>query len=83
MLLSTFSSFFFKPFPERQIFNSSKLKEFVDNSFRFDEIGKLLSERVESTAGKGEIAHYEQCLLFPEYFQETCDVDVYKPRLVW
>ena len=27
---------------------------------------------VENTVGKGEIAHYEQFLLFPQCFQETC-----------
>ena len=27
--------------------------------------------RVENTVGKGEIAHYEQVLLFPQCFQKT------------
>ena len=33
----------------------------------FDEMGKKLSKRVENTDGKGEIAHYEQFLLFPVF----------------
>ena len=31
-----------KPFPKRQILDSSKLKEFADNKFKFDENGRKL-----------------------------------------
>ena len=34
---------FSKPFPKRQILDSSKLKEFADNNFKFDENGRKLS----------------------------------------
>ena len=37
----------------------SKLKEFADDNFKFDENGRKLSKWVEHTVGKGEIAHYE------------------------
>ena len=37
-----------------------------------------LSEWVESIVGKGEIAHYEQFLLFPQCFQKLSVVDVSK-----
>ena len=30
---------------------------------------------VENTVGKGEIARYEQFLLFPQCFQKTCNGD--------
>ena len=30
---------------------------------------------VENTVGKGEIARYEQFLLFPQCFQKTCTAD--------
>ena len=60
-----------KPFPKQQIFDSSKLKEYPDDNFEFDENGGKFSERVENTVGKGEIAHYEQFLLFPQCFQMT------------
>ena len=30
---------------------------------------------VENTLGKGEIARYEQFLLFPQCFQKTCTAD--------
>ena len=55
-------------FPKRQMLHSSKLKEFADDNFKFDEYGKKFSKRVENTAGKGEIARYEQFLLFPAVF---------------
>ena len=48
------------------------MKEFEDNNFTFDEKGGKLSKRVENTVGKGEIARYEQFLLFPQCFQKTC-----------
>ena len=37
---------------------------------------------IENTMGKGEIAHYEQFLLFPQYFQKTCSADMFKSGLV-
>ena len=44
-------------------------------SFKCDENGKEFSKRVENTVGKGEIARYEQFLLFPQCFQKTCTAD--------
>ena len=41
--------------------------EFADDNFKFDENGKKLSKRVESTLGKGKIARYEQFLHFPVF----------------
>ena len=58
-----------KPFPKRQILDSSKLKEFADHNFKFDENGRKVFKWVENTVGKEEIAHYEQFLLFPQCFQ--------------
>ena len=49
------------------ILNSSKLKEFADYNFKFDENGRKLSKWVENTVGKGEIARYEQFLLFLQF----------------
>ena len=63
------------PFPKCQIIDSSKLKEFTDNNFKFDENGRELFKWVENTVGKGEIARYEQFLLFPQCFQKTCTAD--------
>ena len=36
------------------------------------------SDCVENIVGKGEIAHYEQFLLFPQCFQKLSVVDVSK-----
>ena len=60
------------PITRRQILEASKLKEFADDNFRFDENGRKLSKRVENSVGKGEIARYEQFLLFPQCFQNAC-----------
>ena len=56
----------------KAILDQSKLKEFADGNFQFDENGRKLSKRVENTMGKGEIARYEQFLLFPHCFQKAC-----------
>ena len=38
--------------------DSSKLKEFADDNFKYDENGRKLSKQVENTVGKGEIAPF-------------------------
>ena len=48
-----------------QILDSSKLKEFADYNFKFDENDGKFSKMVENTVGNEEIARYEQFLLFP------------------
>ena len=69
---STSITDWFSPITRRQILDSSKLKEFADNNFKFDENGRKLSKQVENTVGKGEIARNEQFLLFPQCFQKAC-----------
>ena len=64
-----------EPFPTRPILDSSKLKAFADDNFKFDEIGRKFFKRAENTVGKGEIARYEQFLLFPQCFQKTRTAD--------
>ena len=59
------------------------MKEFADDNFKFDENGRKLSKRVENTVGKGEIAHYEQFLLFPQRFQKACFPGASKGVIVW
>ena len=54
-----------KLFPRRQILDSSNLEEFVDNYFKFHEYARKFSDPEKNTVGKGEIAHFEQFLLFP------------------
>ena len=45
---------------------------FADDNFKFDENGRKFSKRVGNTVGKGDIARYEQFVLFPQCFQKTC-----------
>ena len=64
----------FNPFPNYNFFlDSSKLKEFVDDTFKLDENGRRFCKRVENTVGKGEIGRYEQFLT--QCFQQTCTAD--------
>ena len=42
---------------------------------QFDKNGRKVSKWVENTVGKGEIARYEQFLLFPQCIQKTCTAD--------
>ena len=58
------------------------MKEFADDNFKFEQNGSKLSKRVENV-GKGEIAHYEQFLLFPQCFQKACFPGASKGVIVW
>ena len=66
----------FYPFPKQQNLDSSKLKKFGDDNFKFDENGRKFSKWIENTVGKGEIARYKRFLLFPQCFQKTCTADM-------
>ena len=41
---------------------------FADDNIKFDDKGRKFSKRVENTVEEGEIACYEQFLLFPQCF---------------
>ena len=43
-----------------------------------DKWGRIIWSKVESIVGKGEIARYEQFLLFPQCFQKLSNVNVSK-----
>ena len=45
--------------------------------------GRKLSKRVVNSERKGEIARCEQFIIFPQCFQETCAVGMWKQGLVW
>ena len=53
----------------------STVKEFADDNLDLDENDRKFFKRVENTVGKGEIACYEQFLLFQQRFQKTCTAD--------
>ena len=58
-------------FPKRQILDSSKLIEFADDNLKFNESSRKISKWIENAVGEGEIARYEQFLLFPQCFQKS------------
>ena len=46
---------FFSPFPKQQILDFSKLKEFADDNYEFDENGEKFSKGTEDAVGKGKL----------------------------
>ena len=56
-----------------------KLKEFADDNFKLDESVSKFSKQVENTVGIGEIARYNQFLLFPQCFQKAFTADIKTP----
>ena len=71
-ILSRFAS---QPISKPPILDSPILKEFAANIFKSDWNSRKFSGRMENAVGKGEIARYEQFLLFPQCFQKTCTAD--------
>ena len=71
IILTQFCSFFLDLFPKRQILDASKLKGYAEDDFSSDVNGRKFSKWVENTVRKGEIARYEQFLLFPQCFRKT------------
>ena len=59
------------------------MKQFANDNFKFDKNSRKFPERVKKTVGKGEIACYEQFLLFPQYFQKACFPGASKGVIVW
>ena len=59
------------------------MEVFADDNFKFSKNDKKLTEWVENTVGKGEIARYEQFLLLPQCFQNACLPGVSKGVIVW
>ena len=70
------------PLPDDKILDRSKLKRSADDNFKFDENSRKFSKWVENSMGKGEIARYEQFLLFLQCFQKTCFPGVSKGVIV-
>ena len=64
------SSYAFNPFSNEKKLDSSKLKEFTGDNFNVHENGRKLSKWVENIVGNGEIARYEQFLLFPVFIKD-------------
>ena len=67
----------------RQILDAFKLKDFADDNLKFEENDRKLFRPAENTVGKGEIACYDQFLLFPQCFQKACFPGASKGVIVW
>ena len=61
----------------------SKLKAFADDKLNVTEKMKFVLEGVENIVGKGDIAHHEQFLLFPQCFQKSSVSGSWKDGIVW
>ena len=61
---------FFQPITRQQILDSSKLKEFADDNFKFDENGRKLSKQVENTVEKRRNCSLRAISPFPIVFSE-------------
>ena len=75
--------FLSNPLPDNKILDWSELKQSADDNFEFDVNNRKFSKLVENTVGKGEIARYEQFLLFPKCFQKACFPGASKGVIVW
>ena len=73
----------FNPLPDDKILDWSKSKQSADDNFEFDVNSRKFSKLVENTVSKGEIALYEQFLLFPQCFQKACFPGASKGVIVW
>ena len=71
------------PLPDHKILHWSKLKQSADDNFEFDVNSRKFSKLVENTVGIGEIALYEQFLLFPQCFQKARFSGASKGVIVW
>ena len=73
----------YNPLPDDKIWDLSKLKQPADDNFEFDVNSRKFIRLVENTVGKGEIARYEQFLLFLQCFQKACFPGASKGVIVW
>ena len=70
--------FFFNPLPDMPILGSCNSAANKDTMLEYEQMGIQLSDYVENIMGKGEIARYEQFLLFPLCFRKLSVVDASK-----
>ena len=70
-------------FTDNKILDRSNLKQAADDNFKLYENSRKFSKLVENTVGKGEIARYEQFLLFPQRYQKACFPGASKGVIVW
>ena len=64
-------------------FRLFQIERLCRQQFKIQENGRKSFKPEENTVGKGEIAHYEQFLLFPQCFQKACFLGASKGVIVW
>ena len=64
-----------KLFPKRQTLDSSKLKEFADDNFKFFENRRTFSEYGRTHCGKRRNCSLRAISPFPTVFSKTCTTD--------
>ena len=73
----------FNPFPHDTILEQTNSKAFADDKLNVTELIISTFDRVENIVGKGEIARYEQFLLFPQRFQTASFPEASKGVVLW
>ena len=73
----------FNPLTDDKILDQTKLKAFADDKLNVTKMIIFVFDRVENIVGKVEIAHYEQFLLFPQWFQKASFPEASKGVIVW
>ena len=69
--------------PNNKILDWFNLKAFADEKMNLNKKLKLVLQRVENIAGKGENADNQHFLLFPECFQKPSLSGLLKDGIVW
>ena len=65
----------FLTFSQTTNFGLFQTERVCRHNFKLRKMAENSTKRVENTVGKGEIARYEQFLLFPPCFLKTCTAD--------
>ena len=74
---------FSNPFPHDTILDQTNSKAFADDKLNVTKIIISIFDRVENIVGKGEIARYEQFLLFLQRLQNAFFPEASKGVVVW
>ena len=71
------------PLTDDKILDHTKLKAFANDKLNVTKMIISVFDRAENIVGKGEIARYEQFLLFPQCFQKASFPEASKGVIVW
>ena len=62
----------FNPFPNDKILESSKLEEFADNNFKFDDIGRKFAKQIETLCEKEKLLVFSKDLHYRHIKNRDC-----------